>query len=514
MSAPTRPQIEANFAIPKFKVELRDLAGSWITLNNARVVSISGSVDSSLSNGNALAFGAPNEPSASVAVEDYIVTGLYYLTDPVWIDQQVRISFAFDTSDYVVMFFGPITGISKSNDTVTLNMGGIDRYLSKLKLHTQIYFRKQVATKTTSTSIEDPDAVGYAAGLVNYALWKAGGRPYEQQGITYTESSAGWKFWYSCDYSILSPDYSWFSGDNTMDELYALARSSGGQLYQDRYGVFKYAQPLSLGDYVPFAGVHYSFTDDKFINFDKTINNNEAVGTVKLTFTERHIKPEDVVIDDKTPRFIAPSQTTTIELTPQNPVWSYIGIGSFVAATATNTMSAILLDGTVVNPTIGLVEVSSNRVAITITNPSATYPMILSSIKIKGRILEAGEDITVSYGSVEPIRNIENNVYVQSQPHAERLARMIYDFYTANKPIIKLSGCMFDPDRYVGEIVYIASTNFQIDGEFYRIIGISHDSLGTTMDVSLVNVNSIPIHSDMFVVGDTYSDSDTKQLSY
>lgn len=514
MPVPTRPQIEANYALPKYKVELLNLAGTWITLNNARVTAISGSVDSSSNSGNPLAFGAPNEPSATVSLEDYNVYLTYYLADAVWMNQPVRLSFGFDTSDYVVEFFGPITAISKDNEIVTLSLGGIDRYLATLKLHTSIYFRKAIATKTTTTSVEDPEGVGYVAGLINYALWKAGGRPYEQQGINYTESSTGWKFWYSLDNSIMSPEYAWFSGDNTLDELYALARASGGQIYQDRSGVYKYAQPLSIGDYVPYAGVHFSFTDSLFIGYNKTISNNEQVGTVKLTYTERHVKPEDVVIEDKTPRFIAPSQTVTIELTPQSPVWSYVGLTSFSDQTAVNTMSALLLDSSAVTPTIGLVETSANRVAITLTNPSATYPMIIDSIKIKGRILEAGEDLTVTYGSVDPVRNIENNVYIQTQAHAERLARMIYDFYVANKPVIKLSGVIFDTDRFVGEIVYLASVNFQNDGEFYRIIALSHDGLGTSMDVSLVNVNSIPIHSDMFIIGDTYSDSDTRTLSY
>jgi len=513
MAAPTRLQIEANFALPTYKVEIL-ASGIWRVILNARVVSISGSADSTGNNDNGLAFGTPSDPSATLEIEDYILYSSYYAHDVYWIDHPVRISFGFDTSDFVVVYQGPVKSISRKNETITFELGGSLDYLANVKLHTPMYYDKPAATKTTIATIEDPTNVNYVGGLINFAFWYAGGRPYEQKDINYTEASTGWKFWYSCEQSLISIDFSWYSGDNTQDEVYSIARAVGGQIYQDTLGVVRYTQPLSFGDTSGYSS-YYTYTDAVFDGYSETISNRELVGLLKMAFTPRRVEPIQEVIKDSTPRLFMPSETQTIELAPQAPIYEYEGLVSFASSTATNTLKALYIDNRAVTPTIGTVLTYANKVSMEITNPSSTTPMIVNNITIQGRPLAVWNDVFVDFGfGTEPERVLENNIYVQNQVHATRLIRMIYDFYSVLKPIITLENVMYDPDRFIGEIVQLDSTYNSDATKYFRIIKIAHQSTGTVMTIDLIEVTSIPKRSDMFIIGDSYVAGDTRYLSY
>lgn len=513
MAPATRAQIEATFALPQYKVEILVPGVGYTQVLNARIASISGSIDSTNNSDNAVAFGSPSEPSASIEVEDYVFS-CRYLGDSYWIGKTVRISFAFDTSDFEAIFTGPINSIRKQNEGVTYDLGGSKNYLrDDLKLNTPLLYRRPAATATSFASVEDPTDPNYKGGLTNYAFWMSGGRPYEQKGINYTESSTGFKFWYSCDQALIAPDYSWFSGDNTVDQVYTLARAAGGQIYQDFSGVLRYTQPLMFGETVNYVSGYYTFTDSVFDGYEESISSVEGVGTLKLTYTPRKIQPRQTVIEDKTPRFFAPSEVKVVELEPQLPIWEYFNVNGFDASTATSNMQAMLIDGRDTTPNIGVVSKNATKISITIGNPSSTVPMVIYSIKIEGRPLSAEDELFVSYGSGSPERNVENNVYIQNEAHAQRLVRMIYDFYNETKPIVTLSNVQFDLDRYVGELVKINS-RYRNDGAVYRITKIDYSNTGTTMEVSLVKVTNLPKRSDMFIIGTAYSSGDVRKLSY
>lgn len=513
MPVATREQIESSHALPKYKIEILVSGVGYTQLLNARIVDISGSIDSTSNSDNAVAFGSPSEPSASIQAEDYTVDGRL-LSDAYWIGTSVRISFGFDTSDFSTIFTGPINSINKTNESVSYSLGGSQNYLrDDIKLVTPLYYRKPIATATTVASIEDPTDLDYSAGMLNYAFWKSGGRPYEQKGITYTESSPGFKFWYSCDQAVIAPDYSWFSGENSIDEVYTLARAAGGQIYQDINGVLRYTQPLMFGETINYDNDFFVITDSVFTTYEESISSKETVGTLKLTYTPRRVQPVQVLLEDKTPRLFIPNETKLIELEPQLPVWEYIDYVSNDDTTATKNIQAMLLDGRAVTPDIGEVIKTAGKLSVTITNPSSTVPMVIFSIKVNGRPLSADDELFVSYGNESPERNVENNVYIQNEAHAQRLVRMIYDFYYETKPIITLSNMQFDTDRFVGELVQLDSI-YNSSERVYRIVKIDYNVLGTSMNISLVNVTGLPKRSDMYIIGETYVNADVRKLSY
>ncbi len=517
MANPTRPQIEATFALPHHKVELFDV--TWITISNTYVESINGSIESTSNPDNALSFGTPSDPSASVTLENIAYKTDTRVGDASVIGKKVRLSFAFDTSDYVPVFIGVVTEISINGKSVTWSLGGILTFLINAKVYTQIYYRKPIATKTTSTSIEDPSDPDYNAGMINLALWESGGRPYEQITAVYTESSPNFKFWYSLEQSTIAPEYSWFSGENLLDEIYMLARAAGGQIFQGVDGVVRYVQPLSYSDDSSYGGVFYTFTDTVYETYSEHISKAEDVGALKLTYTPMRVQPIMNVVEDKTPRYILPNSYIDVELAPERAVYEYVNLGQTWVA---DIIKAMLIDNSDVTPTISQISATAARVSLRITNPSTTKAMVVYQITIQGLPLEAEDDLVATYGSGEPERNIESNPYIQSVVHADRLLRMIFDFYGINKPVITLSGVQFDPDRYIGELVKIQTQyNTILSGgiettntNIYRITSIAHDNTGTKMDISCVEVADLPNRSDMFIIGTVYAGATSKQLSY
>ena len=523
MAAPTRAQIEATYALPKYKVEIYTRSPSvWTQILDARVVSISGDTSATDNDSNAVAFGSPSDSSATVEVEDYAISGTY-LSNPYWINRLVRISLGFDTSDFVVVYQGPITSIDKSNETITYNLGSSLDFLNLVKIHTPIYYRRPIATKTTIATQENPDLGGYVGGLLNLMLWRAGGRPLEQKGLNYNEDDYSWRFWYSLEQSLVTPDFTWLSGENAKDEIFSMVRATGGQLYQALDGVVRFVQPLSFGDITNYSS-YYVFTDSVFDGYSEHLEAGEDLTKVSLTFTPRRVDPEQELIEDTTPRFFAPGEYKWIELAAQNPVWNYLGLIPYNQQTAVNNMQYFLLDGRVAIPYIYDIVTNAGQLTIGISNSDNDSPMVLNSIKIKGRPLGVADEQTATYDagysffgySDLPARNLENNPYVQNQAHAERLVRMYYDFYAERKATITLDNVQYDPDRYVGELVQL-NTRYNLNNPaltIYRITSISHSNLGTTMSVGLVKVSALPSRDEMFIIGGTYAAGTVKKLSY
>src|SRR5262249_45006677 len=118
---------------------------------------------------------------------------------------------------------------------------GASAFAQPTKAYSGLFVLRALFTKTSASSIEDPANGSYAAGVGNYGLWQAGGRPYEQSG-SYPSAS----FYYSCDQAVLCPPFSWLAGEDAWAELQKLAQAAGGQLYQNTLGTVVYRQPLAI----------------------------------------------------------------------------------------------------------------------------------------------------------------------------------------------------------------------------------------------------------------------------
>lgn len=517
MAAPTRDQIDATVAHPKIQVEIWSPDNSaWYTIPITHVEEAGGSIEVTGNSDNGVSFGNAVEPSATVRVENTIITGAGLdkaLNDEYWLRSRMRINYTFENADYITAFVGTIVSITEDNYyQVVYELSGMLEYVRKTKLYTTLQQNRPVATETTVDSIEDPTAIGYVAGTVNEVFWQAGGRPLEQ-AIAYPETDINFKFYYSCVNGICNPEWTWISGENLEEELYSLVRAAGGQIYQDSAGVLRYTNPLLFGSTTGYADTYYQYNTNNYVTSSVKRTSVETVAAVNCLYTTRSIQPVDVVYDETKPRLLQIAETQILELTTQLPIYEYTAIDSSIFV-------ATYLDGNSVTLTINSTTIAATKILVSITNPSSTSPIVIHSIKIYGRALQASEENLITYGSGVPAMNVDNNPYIQNRHHAQMLAKMLYDFYNSNKLQISLSGCPFDTDRFVGELVYfvtadyIGGGNYESNFGLRRITKINYGSTATFMDIELVSVVGLPVKENHYIIGTSYVAGDTRLLSY
>lgn len=122
----------------------------------------------------------------------------------------------------------------------------------------------------------------------------------------------------------------------------------------------------------------------------------------------------------------------------------------------------------------------------------------------------ASESGSVIVGSGTEQRTIDDNPYIQSDNHARRLAALYLKYYATPRPLRKISGCAFDPDRTVGEVVNLTIACWGITSQPHVIISLEHDETGLFADYQLAYVGDLPKATDYFQVGPSYTGQSKK----
>lgn len=505
MANPTRAQIEADIALPTFLIEVDQGAG-YTSVSSAEVASINAKMETTQNQDNAFAFGTVASSTAAVQISDEET-----ITN--WQNAKIRIRFGFDISDYVVAFEGIIIKRQRQGNMFTYECEGFNYIIARKKIYTGIFYQRPIATKTTASSVEDHTIPGSRPGILNAIFFIIGGRPYEQPGYA---SDPDFKFWYSFDESIVRPRWAWVSGEDAWAETQRLVSAAGGQLYQDRDGVIYYKQPLSFGE--TSGGTLYDFDENTFETISEDASTVEQLDTIKASFVERVLQPMQEVYSSTTPRLLPAGEVTDIPLEMQYPVYtnaSYVHPSRLIASG--NAIQATFLDGRDATRATGFtVAITTNAaqlMELAFTN-STGEPISLNKITMQGRPITPGAENIASYTNGDGAElTIDDNVYIQTFAQAYRLVRMYYDFYHVNRAIVTLGGVGYDPDRYLGEVVTLSYAEWGLSLSEHRIIGLDYTN-GSTMDVTLAPIDGLPIRSDMFIVGSSYSDGTTKLVSY
>lgn len=476
-------------------------AGSWAALTTGSIIDFTGGAESALSDAG-LGFGDKVTTRQQIQVLRSEVQGQSWARTP------FRVTPTVDGGS-ATAFAGVNERASGDAETVTFNCVGMtDDLPARTKdLYSPMFYRRPAATKTTASSIEDPATGGYAAGPINWVLWQAGGRPYEQAG-TYPTAD----FYYSCDQAIIAPDWAWIAGEDGWGEALRLARAAGGQLYQAMDGVVRYKSPLLL---VSAATCTYADTlagtddglgaDESLLVYDAdSPKEEETTGQyftkIVASFTPRSARPMQEVINDSTPRKVEPGETITVNLEPQWPLTSFLN-----GATATTLPSEHLVvtrfDGEASTNFTHTVTLAAQRVEIAFTN-NETIPLVIYRIIVHGTPVTAGETQTIEAGSGTPVMAMEDNIFVQNRHHALQLATMGVAFYgpvggSARKT--RTITAPYHTDRVVGETVGLTCADMSLMAAPHLIYKIGHEA-GEVMTLAMVDVTGIPVVDDYYLV--------------
>jgi len=478
-------------------------AGTYVDIT-AFVLSVEGDFATS-GQGNGIGFGDSSDAQATIKLDPNAVGGP--LSVATWSYIPIRVQFTIDANTARGVS-GVIVERERDADTVTFNVVGFKQLISTVRVYSPLFSWRPIATKTTATSIEDITSGSYVGGPLNFLLWSAGGRPNAQSG-TYPTAL----FYYSLSQAHIAPKYSWIAGEDGWDEALRLVRAAGGQLYQRPDGVVSYVSPLSMAG----GSSLFALTQDDYESISERGSAEDVVATYTTTYVPRILVGMIEVVSDSEPRVIAVGQALTIELEPQYPVSSIETAGMAGTQLLPEAISATSYDGTQIAQTTGYTHtltIKAQLVTLVVTN-AGSLPFVIEKITLRGTPIVPGEAGTVTVGSGVPTLSIEQNPYIQSRSHAQRLARMALAFYSVPRPVITASGVLYDPvNHQIGNAGTLTQTDWALSSAPVVLLGVSHQETGVKVDLDMVVMTGLPRLADYFLVQTASQSGTTKLIGY
>lgn len=493
---------------------------SFATITGDDVLSLSLSYATDGDETNPFFVGDRSEMNADITLRSVAT----YLS-ATWQDRRFRIRQQMMSGSLRTVFEGIITNrtIRLAADTVAYRAIGYADLVRRSKAVTDLRFRRRGATRTTATSIEDLTNANYAAGLINEALWKAGGRPLEQD--TNSTYIAAARFWYSCDDSLFIPEYGWQASENTWDECARIARDSGGQMYQAENGVIKFRSPFT-----PTQGtITVTWTEDDYGDIEEARDTWLAVEQVRVPWSLRAPQPPQVAFEQPEPVIVQPGAGGAygiLDLPVFKPtlpilVWDDLPLSGGVHK---NTLSGLSEEAFIVSDFSGVRtwpkagesvfvearEIGAQWLQLRLHH---TYdkPLVFNRLVLRATPIAVVASGEVVVGSGLSQFAYDDSVYVNTETHAEQLGEMMLAFLGTPRPVRKIKGLIYDERRYLGERINLTSSDLALSAVAHVITEITPDD-GELMDVNVVPVDDLPQYSDLFIIGNSYASGDVKQV--
>lgn len=488
--------------IASYSVEIRP-ATTWQTLPTSAVLEVSGLAET---NGNTDAALAPGD-SSTLSIDARIAYSA--ISEVVIDDLPIRVTYQISSSAGTFSarsFVGHVVKAETSyrGSSWSLRAEGIAQHIAKTRAWSPVFERRPPATKTTAASIEDPANGNYRGGILNWLMWQAGGRPFEQQA-TYPNAL----FYYTFEQAQLAIDYAWLEGENGWDEALNIVRTVGGQLFQRQDGVVQYRQPLGFG---ATTGGH-TFSDagtrsaslTRYSDIQVARRTRKRMTRLICAYVERRRMALQQVIDDTTATPIQHGKDATITLTPDNPLASLqldqygkLPVGALTIVDGLNRP---------VQAEIGYyhsVVWSARKIELTITNVSGG-PITVHRVQLSGEPVAkaAAGVVTIGAGDATGTLTLPDSVYIQRASHAEWLCQVTLALQGGVRPVYTLRDCPYDPRRTTGEVVLLEVQKWAIASSPWLIIGIRHERTGTRSHYDLIPVGDLPRADQFYLVGPT-----------
>lgn len=475
----------------RYQVEWRPSAG-WVDISD-QVLHVAGGSEMSGSPENALAFGDSAESTADVEVRAASLAAVAWARTP------IRITFTIN-GVAANAFGGIVVERAREGERLQFRCTGYAELIRATKAYSPPFYLRPVATKTSGSSIDDPGSPSYAAGLVNWILWQAGGRPIEQ-AASYPSAA----FFYSCDQAALAPTWSWAAGEDGWAECQKLAQAAGGQMFQRADGTVCYRQPYGYADATPLA----TFDEAVYRDVREEQSAARRATAVRCTYLQRAERPMQQVAEESTPRLIFPGEAQTIVVEPSWPITTLDLNGNSLPGDALQMTFGSGEKAVLGQHYTATASAEAQQITLVVTSITS-YPLQLWGYTLRGKPIMASEGGSVVVGASDEQRTLDDNPYIQSEQHARRLASLYLKYYAAPRPVRTLQGCVFDPARTVGEVVNLTVSRWGIVAQPHIILSISHDETGLLVDYRLAYVGDLPRASEYFQVGPSYAGQSKK----
>lgn len=480
-------------------------SSTWLTIAASSILDVSGDALMQGGEANLIAFGDSVTRTVQISMR---ISAANSLTNKV----PIRVQYTFNGGTAETVFTGFLKSKTRNIDTASITCVTAQELIAQSRADSPAFYRRPVATETSVSSIEDPTDVGYQGGLINWLLWQAGGRPYEQD-FTYPSPV----FYYSCNPAPLAPEWSWAAGENSWQEILTLARASGGFIRIDADGTVRYVSPY---EYASGSSIQ-TIDEGDFGSIDETIEGITSIATkVECTYVPRVARALQEVINDNEARLIKAGANIRFDVTPQNPLKRLETLTATTAASDAFVITYFDGEKAARHSSTGYshsLTIYAQRVNISITN-NTSRPMVLHKTVLRGEPIAPSEQQTVEVGAGSIKTTVNDNPYIQSRSHARRLATLLLRFLATSRAIRTVSEMPWNGPApatalTLGSVVTLSSTTLGISSVQHVITSVRHSETGGKMELTLVDSSNIPKTDDYYIVGTTYNSGTTKRLS-
>jgi hypothetical protein len=472
------------------------------------------------------------------------------------------------TESYRKVSDGLIFTRSETATTVTFTSRGYLDLLNITMVETPLFRNRKVATSIPSANTDaekyaalkkqDPTIIeGSSVGIINAILWIIGGRPYKYKSLYDTQYSevAGQrpKFYYDCTASIINPEWLWFNYENLLNDLTSLCKAAGGILNQDLDGVVRFKNIISTKQ----AANGFLLTDSNFESMSINELGTEPYSKIVTTYTPRYLAGSQEVFSAVINEYLNYNQSVERLIQFNKPVYKLVNktISGQLTDTIVGDNFKYVKDKMNVVDTFGTKQIVSAKIEphrkfyitryvwneetnkFTKQKDGAVVPSQTTTLYIKntlnqantvfvgevslyGRALEAAQQENYilqlnQYPTVSGYKELRigDNPYVQSESQAVRLVNISKYLMEKPRKVLTVNGVPYKEKLKLGETITVNSTFYAISGEF-KITSMSFSPTLATTNLTLLSLSGLYSDGNMFVVGSSYQDDDSKILSF
>lgn len=453
----------------------------------------------------------------------------------------------------------------ESNNTVTFTSRNFLDLLNITLIETPLFRSRKTATRVPDTVTvdnlkkQDPTIKeGSSVGIINTLLWLAGGRPYKYKSLYTTQNAYVLgqhpKFYFDCENSVINPEWVWFNYENLTGDLAQLCKASGGLLTQDNDGVVRYKSLYSMRE----AWNNVTLTDSKYQSIDIGESSTEPYAKIVTTFTPRYLSNSQEVYSAAMGEYLSTGQSFTRQIEFSKPTYKIMNrsISGQLSDSIVGTTLKYIKDKITAVDTFGtrrqvkikisnydtlyipkyvatdvagtftitkdeaVVASQSAMLTISHTAEPAAGTIYIGEVFIYGRPLEAASQETYikrinQYPSIAGYKELRlpDNPYIQAEAHAKRIVDVASYLMANPREQLSVKGVAVVSGIELGRTIRLTSSVYSLD-DYYSVTAINYINDMAAADLTLLSMSGLYSLNDLFIVGSTYSDTDSKRLSF
>jgi hypothetical protein len=297
-------------------------------------------------------------------------------------------------------------------------------------------------------------------------------------------------------------DWAWLEDESPLEDIWALAASTGGRFYCDENGLYRYE---NAAHWLQHTSAVASYTKSSFSEIAARYNDRNLYSGVTVEASPRTLLESDTIWESNNEEEVGAGQTRTITAQLRQPVY-----GATTAVYTGVTAGGVDMTAWL---TVTLTEYAQ-RIEIEVENTHTTHAVILAVLYLTGTTVDGGPTLEEKVDSADAFwttrlarrKQVRANPYVQNSGQAGFVAEFLRDRFELPRLTFAARNVPGDPVVKMGERVTLTDVDLMTTPRDGFVIAKAWrlGRSGYRMDLELVDASTLyPYESDpaYFVVG-------------